>query len=103
ASKSLGRAGAGRFLGALVWPVQNGGARDMQGSEGNCGPPICRKSEYGRNADSRIPLPYYCDSDDDVVPKRPRNSAPGRRDARAADSKIYRTSAAKINKNLGRF
>ncbi len=37
---------------------------------------------------------FRSDPDNDLVPKRSRNSAPGRRDARAADSKIYRTSTA---------
>lgn len=70
--------------------MQNGGAGSAQDSEGNCGPPTRRKGEYGRSADPRIPFPCYCDPDDDVVPKRSRNSAPGRRDTRAADSEIYR-------------
>src|SRR5581483_2131433 len=62
--------------------------------ERNCGAPTGGKSEHGRSADARIPLPYFCDPDNGVVPKRDRSSAPGWGDARAADSKIYRTSTS---------
>ncbi len=65
-----------------------------KGREGNCRAPTGRKSEYGRSAHARIPLPCFCDPDDDVVPKRARSSAPSGSNACAADSKIYRTGTS---------
>src|SRR5438034_11690492 len=74
--------------------MQNGCAGVPESSTGNGRSIRSGKGKHRRSSQPGCSFSYHSDPDNDLVPKRSRNSAPGRHDARAADSKIYRTSTA---------
>ena len=93
-------AGAGRFLGTVVRSVQNGGAGGAESGAGDCRSICSGKGKHRRGSQPCCSFSYNSDSNNDPVPKRSRSGAPGGSNACTADSKIYRTSPAKIDNRL---
>ena len=80
--------------------MQNGCAGVPESGAGN-GRSICSgEGKHRRGSQPGCSFSHNSDSNHDLVPKRSRSGAAGGSNARTADSKIYRTSPAKIDNRL---